>query len=67
MLRNMFKDIPYSYLKQAKISFFFLLQNWRTGGQHRSCLGVGVAPLGGGGGGERVTEGDDGANAVLHV
>jgi hypothetical protein len=31
----------YLYLKQAKMSFlfFFLLQNQRTGGQNRSCLG----------------------------
>jgi hypothetical protein len=30
---------PGNYLKQAKMSFFFLLQNWRTGGQNRSWLG----------------------------
>jgi hypothetical protein len=24
----------YSYPKQTKMSFFFLLQNWRTGGQN---------------------------------
>jgi hypothetical protein len=27
-----------SYLKQTKMSFFFLLQNWRTGRQNKSCL-----------------------------
>jgi hypothetical protein len=26
------------YLKQTEVSFFFLLQNRRTGGQKRSCL-----------------------------
>jgi hypothetical protein len=32
-----------SYLKQTKMSFFsFLLQNQRTGGQNRSCLGIGT-------------------------
>jgi hypothetical protein len=34
----------YSYLKQTKINFF-LLQNWRTGGQDRSCLGAGITPV----------------------
>jgi hypothetical protein len=29
-----------SYLKQTKMLFFFFLQNWRTGGQNSSCLGV---------------------------
>jgi hypothetical protein len=31
-----------SYLKQAKMSFVFLLQNGRAGGQNRYCLGGGV-------------------------
>jgi hypothetical protein len=30
---------PCSYLNQTKMSFFFLLQNWRTEGKKRSCLG----------------------------
>jgi hypothetical protein len=30
----------YSYLKQTKVLFVFLLHNWRTGGQNRSCMGV---------------------------
>jgi hypothetical protein len=29
------------------ISFFFLLQNQRTGGQNRSCLGAGVVSTSG--------------------
>jgi hypothetical protein len=36
----------YLYLKQAKMSFLiffsFLLQNWRTGGENRSCMGGGT-------------------------
>jgi hypothetical protein len=28
----------YSYLKQTKMSPFFLLQNWKTGGKNRSSL-----------------------------
>jgi hypothetical protein len=51
-----------SYLKQTKMSFFSLLQNQRTGGQNRSCLGV--ATSGRGGCGEREKEGDYGANTV---
>jgi hypothetical protein len=35
-----------SYLKQTKMSFFFLLQNRRIGGQNQSCLGTGLVPLG---------------------
>jgi abortive infection bacteriophage resistance protein len=27
----------YRYLKETKMSFFFLLQNQRTGGQNKSC------------------------------
>jgi hypothetical protein len=42
----------YLYHKQAKIHFF-LLQNWRLGGQNRSCLGVGGAPEDGRDGQER--------------
>jgi hypothetical protein len=41
----------YSCLKQAKMSlvFLFLLQNWRIGGQKRSCKGEGgFVPVGGG-------------------
>jgi hypothetical protein len=37
-----------SYLKQPKISFFsssLLIQNQRTGGLNRSCLGV-LVPVG---------------------
>jgi hypothetical protein len=35
-------NIPcsYLYLKQAKTSFFFLLQNQTIGGRNRSCPGV---------------------------
>jgi hypothetical protein len=29
------------YLKQTKMSYFFLLQNWRTGGRNRSWLAGG--------------------------
>jgi hypothetical protein len=36
-----------SYLKQTKMSLFFHLQNWRTVGQNRSCMGGGLAPEGG--------------------
>jgi hypothetical protein len=55
-----------SYLKQAKMSFPFLLQNWRTGGRNRSHgEGLGeVVPVGGGGGGERVWEGEYGTSTV---
>jgi hypothetical protein len=35
----------YSYLKQTKISFFFLLQDQRTGGQNRRGSG-GVGTIG---------------------
>jgi hypothetical protein len=45
----------YLYPKLAKTScfsflsfMFFLLQNQRTGGQNRSCVGGGVAKVGGG-------------------
>jgi hypothetical protein len=54
-----------TYLKQAKTSSFFPLQNHRTGGQNRSCLGEeGLAPMGGGGARERVQEGEYGANTA---
>jgi hypothetical protein len=33
--------------KQAKNGFLFLIYNWRTGGQNRSCL-EGLVPMGGG-------------------
>jgi hypothetical protein len=52
----------YLYLKLAKtcISFvFFLLQNWRRGGQNRSYWAGqrwGLAPVEGGGGRERAQE-----------
>jgi hypothetical protein len=36
----------YSCLKQTKMSLFFLLHNWRIGGQNRSCLGWGVGTRG---------------------
>jgi hypothetical protein len=36
----------YSYIKQTKMSFFFLLQNQRAGGQNRSVWGF--IPVGGG-------------------
>jgi hypothetical protein len=31
----------YLYLKQAKNVIFFLLQNWRTRGQNKSCPRIG--------------------------
>jgi hypothetical protein len=45
-----------SYLKQAKMSFVFLLQNWRSGELSRFYLGVGRVSISGRGGtgGERV-------------
>jgi hypothetical protein len=30
----------YGYLKQTKMSFFFLLPNWRTGGQNGTLVPV---------------------------
>jgi hypothetical protein len=52
------------YLKQTKLSFYFVFtQNRRTGGWNRSCLGALVA-VGRGGCGERVKEGEYGANTV---
>jgi hypothetical protein len=41
-----------------------LIQNWKTGGRNRSCLGAGVVTREGGGGGEMVREGEYGANTV---
>jgi hypothetical protein len=44
-------SLLYSYLKQTKMpfffSFFFFLQNQRTRGLDRSCLGGRVVPVGG--------------------
>jgi hypothetical protein len=50
-----------SYLKSTKMSFFSLLQNQRTEGQNRSCLGR-LIPVGGGK--ERVWEGEYSANTM---
>jgi hypothetical protein len=52
-----------SYLKQPKMSFFFLLQNWRTRGQNRSCL-RGLVLVGGGRDRERVWKDEYSANTV---
>jgi hypothetical protein len=51
-----------SYLKQIKMPFF-LLQNQRLGGRNRSCP-EGWYQWEGEGGGERVKEGEFGANTV---
>jgi hypothetical protein len=53
----------YSYLKQTKMSFF-LLQNWRTGGWNSPVGQGGLVPVGGGGYGERVWEGEYAINTV---
>jgi hypothetical protein len=37
----------YSYLKQIKMSFLFLVQNQRIGSQNRSCLEEVLVSLGG--------------------
>jgi hypothetical protein len=52
-----------SYLKQAKMSFFFFIQNQRTGGWNRSCLERGVR-VGGRESGKMVKEGEYGTNTV---
>jgi hypothetical protein len=52
-----------SYHKQSKLSFFPLIQNLRTRGRNRSCLRV-LVPVGEGGDGEMLKEGEDGANSV---
>jgi hypothetical protein len=52
--KKKYKEIPYvTILSNRKCNFFFLLQNWRTGGWNRSCLGV-LIPVREEGGGERV-------------
>jgi hypothetical protein len=48
------------------MTFFFHLQNQRTGGENRSCLGV-LVPVGGGGDVERTWEGKYGANVHMYV
>jgi hypothetical protein len=56
-----------SYLKKFKMLLFssFLIQNWRKGGQKRSCLGGGDwYQWEGGGDGERVKRGVYGENTV---
>jgi hypothetical protein len=53
----------HNYLKQTKMSFFFHLQNQRTGGHNRSCLG-GLVPVGGVRSREREWEGEYSANTV---
>jgi hypothetical protein len=38
---NVTRKLPVAILnKQTNVSGFFLIQNWRTGGLNRSCLGV---------------------------
>jgi hypothetical protein len=54
------RETPCHYLKKCH---FFLLQNWRTGGQNRSFL-EGWSQWEGGGGREMVKEGEYGANTV---
>jgi hypothetical protein len=63
------KEMPYvAILNKQKwhfIVFFFLIQNQRTGGQNRSCLGAGcLYQREGRGCGEMVKKGEYGANTV---
>jgi hypothetical protein len=55
------------YIKQAKCHFFLFLQNQRTGGWNRSCVGVGISTSGRGRWWGKGVGGEYGVNGKIYL